>query len=361
MHAMFKGQQEIWHYLIAAELSASKLSKIIQDISAGEQNPVQALLLHPALTASEKRRIQGLDMKKVYASMEKGVELCPLEDLPVGLSQIDFPPAFLYKWGNKCWESKYIKILAIVGTRKLSSAGARVAKWFSSKIAEEEVIIVSGGAYGVDTIAHQSALEKHTPTIVMMATGMDTFQPSSNQELFVNVKDNGGCLLSPFSIGAKWHNSRPLIRNYLIAAIADAVLVIEAPAKSGALVTANAAAAMGKDVYVVPGGIDTDQYAGSNQLIRDGATLVSHPSHVLEDLCVQYGKNNKLSRVQIAPVFENKDHKNIYDLLKKGPKRMDEILENLSHLSAPQIMCMLTEMELEGFIIKEYNSYSLSI
>ncbi len=362
MDTLIAKNPDIWHYLLAAELPYAKLKKIVQDLSSeGSLASLTNLISHDALTDAERRRIQSVDIHYVHKIMRQGAELTPPVDFPEGLSQMESPPPYLYLWGSKCWKNR--KNLAIVGTRKVSSYGAKCTKWFASYLAERDFNIISGGAYGVDTVAHESSLE-HGATTVIFATGIDASHPVSNANLYSKIKDSGGCLISSFGIGTKWHQSRPLIRNYLIAAMADAVLLIEAPSKSGALVTANAALQMGKDVYVVPGNIDSSNYGGSNAFIRDGATLVYHPEQVYEDMSgVLSGVKKRgnegisVSTLEIA----NESHREVYNVLLNGGMRMDELSSRFSRYSVPQLMCLLTEMELEGYIHREGDKYLVTL
>ncbi len=174
--------------------------------------------------------------------------------------------------------------VAIVGTRAPSDAGRRRARQVAEDLARAGVCVVSGLALGVDGAAHEGALAAGAPTIGVLGGGHAQFFPPRNRELAVRIAVGGGAVVSPFAPDVAPQPWQFLARNGVIAALADAVLVVEAAARSGALNTAGHAADRGIPVLAIPGDVDRPKAAGCNALIRDGATLARDADDVLAAL-----------------------------------------------------------------------------
>src|SRR3989344_4285733 len=173
--------------------------------------------------------------------------------------------------------------IAIVGTRKATSEGRALAKKIGKLCAENGIVVVSGLAMGVDTAAHEGALEGNGETIAVLGCGIDKIYPAHNENLGRKIETHGA-LISEYPIGASTFRYKFLERNRIVAGLSIASIVIEAPAKSGALVTARLSAESGREVFVFPGTALHPQYRGSHALIRDGARLVNSFEDILEDL-----------------------------------------------------------------------------
>lgn len=192
---------------------------------------------------------------------------------PTRLKHIPDPPLVLYYKGTLP-DFDGCPVVGAVGTRKASIYGLGIAKRMGYQIAKCGGIVVSGMAYGIDGVAMRGALTAGKPVVGVLGCGVDVVYPLSNRSLFADV-ERYGCLLSEFPPGTppyKWNFPK---RNRIISGMADGVLVVEAPAKSGALITARQASDQGRDIFVVPGNIDVASCAGSNALLRDGAIAVS--------------------------------------------------------------------------------------
>lgn len=200
---------------------------------------------------------------------------------PVRLRNIADPPVVLYYKG-RLPELDALPVIGIVGTRKASAYGLTTAKRMGYQIGKCGGIVVSGMAYGIDGMAMAGALTAGQKTVGVLGCGADIVYPLSNKALFKDVEEYG-CILSEFPPGyppGKWTFPR---RNRIISGLSNGVLVIEAPEKSGALITARMAAEQGRDVFVVPGNIDQPGFVGSNRLLRDGAIMVSSGWEVLSE------------------------------------------------------------------------------
>lgn len=192
---------------------------------------------------------------------------------PVRLKNIDDPPLVLYYKGQLP-EFDALPVIGVVGTRKASSYGLQTAKRMGYQIGKCGGIVVSGMAYGIDGMAMAGALSAGQMAVGVLGCGADIVYPLSNRTLFRDV-ESYGCILSEFPPGTppvKWNFPK---RNRIISGLSCGVLVVEAPEKSGALITARLAADQGRDVFAVPGNIDIPTFEGSNRLLRDGAIMVS--------------------------------------------------------------------------------------
>ena len=200
---------------------------------------------------------------------------------PSKLKNISDPPVLLYYKGQLP-DLDAQPVIGVVGTRKASAYGLQTAKRMGYQISKCGGIVVSGMAYGIDAMAMSGALTAGQPTVGVLGCGADIVYPPSNRGLFEDVAMYG-CIFSEFAPGtqpAKWTFPR---RNRIISGLSNGILVVEAPEKSGALITAGHALEQGRDVFVVPGNIDQPGFTGSNRLLRDGGILVSSGWDVLSE------------------------------------------------------------------------------
>lgn len=171
--------------------------------------------------------------------------------------------------------------VAMVGSRAASSRGIRIALDMAYELAREYVV-ASGGAFGVDAAAHKGALASGGKTVIFSAAGVDRVYPASHADLYKQIWNGGGVVISEYTFGAAPHAHRFLQRNRLIAAFSRATIVVEAPIRSGALSTARSAMEIGRPVGAVPGMIDSPYSLGCHELIRHGGTLVASVGHIRE-------------------------------------------------------------------------------
>lgn len=200
---------------------------------------------------------------------------------PGRLRNIPDPPMVLYYKGHLP-EFDANPVIALVGTRKASAYGLTTAKRLGYQIGKCGGILVSGMANGIDGLAMSGALSAGAVTVGVLGCGADIIYPASNRSLFRDVEETG-CILSEFPPGyppGKWTFPK---RNRIISGLSNGVLVVEAPEKSGALITARLAAEQGRDVFAVPGNIDLPTFTGSNRLLRDGAIMVSSGWDILSE------------------------------------------------------------------------------
>ena len=230
-------------------------------------------LTEDAAAALEDKNLKEAE-RILKECMRKGIHICTMHDAsyPARLKNIADPPVVLYYKG--CLpDFDGSPVIAVVGTRKASGYGMTVAKRMGYQIARCGGIVVSGVASGVDGMAMRGALTAGTPVVGVLGCGADVVYPLSNRSLYADT-ERCGCLISEFPPGTepfKWNFPK---RNRIISGLSSGVLVVEAPERSGALITAKQAADQGRDVFVVPGNIDVPTCAGSNALLREGAISV---------------------------------------------------------------------------------------
>ena len=200
------------------------------------------------------------------------------EDYPVGLRDLEDPPD-LFVIG----ETTAAPAVAVVGTRRSTRYGMNLAMAFGNALSDAGWTTVSGLARGIDAAAHRGALRGDGEAVAVLGSGVDVIYPAENAGLYRSILDGRGAVMSEYPPGTRPDRWRFPARNRIIAAIASAVVVVEAGEKGGALITARLAAELGRPVLVVPGDVDRPASIGCNRLIRDGA----HPVLGVEDLIVE--------------------------------------------------------------------------
>ena len=205
---------------------------------------------------------------------------------PPLLAEIAAPPEGLFYKGSFPPEGRCATI-AIVGTRRATPEGRRIARDFARDLARSGCAIVSGLAFGIDRAAHEGCLAANAPTIAVLAGGLHAVYPREHDRLAEEILASGGALVSEYPPGELPYPARFLERNRLIAGLAHATVIIEAPLGSGSLRTAREALDANREVFVVPGAIRDQNYAGSHELIKKGAALVTSAEDILEALGVE--------------------------------------------------------------------------
>lgn len=203
-------------------------------------------------------------------------------EYPKILKETNNPPEKLYCLGKM--PKNEDMTVSIVGTRKATIEGLKTAKEIAKGLAEKGIVIVSGLALGIDSAAHEGALEANGKTLAVLGSGLNFIYPKQNKGLAKKIIDSGGGLLSEYKPDSPPEPQQFLERNRIIAGISIATVVVEAPIRSGALVTAKFATYAGREVFVIPGPIQNQNYQGSHMFIREGARLVTSAKEILEDL-----------------------------------------------------------------------------
>lgn len=223
-------------------------------------------------------------LAEIREATERGISIVTQEDTdyPAPLRDAYDPPLLLYVWGKL--EARDRHAISVVGSRRATLYGKQATKKLSYQLAQSGFTIISGLARGIDTAAHEAAVAANGRTIAVLGSGLGKLFPPENLALAERIANGHGAVVSEFSIHTSPDKQTFPMRNRIVAAWARAVLVVECPAWSGSLITANLASEYGKPIFAVPGPIDKPTSDGCNQLIRDGATLVADASHILDDL-----------------------------------------------------------------------------
>ncbi len=335
--------------MLAAEMPLEKSREVVAALGTSYSDPVSFLMGYRHLSESEKRKIERVDTKRLESALKNGAR--PVEPGEFGddLLASGAPPVVLFGWGDVSLLKQ--PMIAIVGTRSATPYGRACAQKFAEAFARAGLVVASGGAMGIDEAAHTGAMEAGGKTVAVFASGIDVVQPPRNGPLFERIRAQG-CLVSPFAVGTPALEHHFHARNRLVAAMSRAVLVVEAPAVSGSLVTCTAAADLGREVFVVPGTIDRPTFRGSHNLIRDGATLVDDPAQVLESLGFE------ALAPSMRPEGSNEVQKSILAALTVDPQAPEKIVGALG-LSSSQVMSELTLMEIDGLVVKTGTGYAI--
>ena len=264
------------------------------------------------------------------------------KNYPELLKKIPNPPKELYFNGILKKSEKYP--FAVVGTRKPSAYGQEVTEYFVKNLSEAGLTIVSGLALGIDSLAHKIALENKGKTIAVLGSGLNHIYPQTHQKLAKEIVISGGALISEYPPETLVYKGNFPARNRIISGLSLGVLIIEAPEKSGALITAHYATLQKRRVFVVPGRFYDKNSVGANELIKQGAQLVSKPEEILKTLKI---KPVSFKKQKID--FLSEEEKLLLKFLDEEPVSIDEIIKQ-NKKPASKIISCLTSMEMKGVI-----------
>ncbi len=302
---------------------------------------------------------QGLknrnDFENEYKLMqkEKAFILTPFDSkYPALLRTIPNVWPILYFKGNPkvfCEEKKF---LTCVGSRKSNLIGERAINRFICEISEFDPCIVSGGAIGGDTMAHQVALKNGLKTIVVFGSGLSCPHPSSNLRLFDKVLENGGVILSQFKMDMSPDRGTFPERNMILAGISDATFVIQAGLKSGTIITAQAAIDFGRSVGVLPGNFDDELFAGCHDLLKQGAALITKKEDLLDLLNIKYdSKERNYFDSKKENVLENNENSIL--LFCRESRTFEEII-NFTNKNKIELQSELFSYEINGNLEQDH-------
>ena len=270
-------------------------------------------------------------------------------EYPRLLLEIPSPPPILHHRGQVNLEENLgiKKSIAIVGTRYPTEYGKRWTRKISHTLAQHGFTIVSGMAAGIDTEAHRGCLAAGGRTIAVLGTGVDLVYPASNRQLYQQIQQQG-LILSEYPAGTQPNRVNFPARNRIIAGLCRAVLIMEAPIKSGALITSRFANEFGRDVYVLPGVLDNKQCLGSLELLNRGAHLILSEAHLLEMLGtipqLDVPESRQLSVPELEPQLAQ-----VYKYITAEPTSLDLIVQQTG-LETGSILASLSQLELMGLI-----------
>jgi len=292
--------------------------------------------------------------REIDEARRRGVRIVCLDDdsYPAGLKKIYDPPPVLYVWGELTRAD--VIALGVVGARRCTHYGLEQADRFGRMLGRAGFTVVSGGARGIDTACHRGSLSAGGRTVAVMGCGLGQFYPPENAELFERIVADGvGALVSeiPMLRGVESRNFPK--RNRIISGLSLGVLIVEAARKSGSLITARQAAEQGREVFALPGRVDSPMSHGTNALIRDGAILVQG----LDDMLEHLGHVGGPMSVEEEPAPVNygnlePNEKLIVEALSQGSMSLDEITQR-TNLNAGVAAGAMTMLVLKGLVAQK--------
>ena len=268
------------------------------------------------------------------------------DDYPRKLLEINGAPCILYVMGSL--ENINNLSIAVVGSRKATAYGKWAAEKLTKELSELGVNIISGLAVGIDSVAHKTALKCGAKTTGVIACGIDIVYPKINEHLYNEIADKGGAVLTEYTFGMQPMPNNFHDRNRIISGLSDGVLVIEAQERSGTLITAGHAANQGREIFAVPGNIDSIYSKGTNLLIRDGAKITTCINDIIEEireLKEKAGLNNNTKDLSTLSDEEMK----IINCLMAGEKTVYDIKSETGFETA-MLLSLLTFLEMKGFL-----------
>ena len=319
-------------------------------------------------SASELRRVPGIGAETAgtIAGWEKSIDLkgeleriekfgCHIviqsdEVYPEMLKQIYDPPIVLYVKGELSVKDR--NAVAVVGSRMTTHYGMETARKLAYQLAYIGVTVVSGGARGIDSAAHQGALHAKGRTIAILGTGINIVFPAENGELFERIAAQGA-VMTQFPFNRKADKQSFPIRNRLVAGMTLGTVVVEANLTSGALITARMAADQGRQVFAVPGRIDSPRSKGCHDLIKNGAKLCEGAEDILSEFEYLFPSSNRPSMLKDSPNLPalslSENETAVYDLIDNGEIAIDDIIRR-SGLPASAVSVALLGLEMKRLL-----------
>ncbi len=268
------------------------------------------------------------------------------DNYPKLLSEINEPPLVLYYFGN--FNKITEKAAAVVGTRHNTLYGKLTTENLVQFLSNNQISVISGLAYGIDTIAHLNTIRNNGHTVAVIASGLDKLSPSTSVKNAESIVENGGAIITSFEFGRLAKPQYFLLRNRIICGMSKTTIVVESAKKGGSLWTARFANDYNREVFAIPGNINSEKSIGTNRLIKDNlANMLIDFDDLLEHYNIQ--KQNSINLIENVMEFENPNWKLIYDKLSYEPIQIDTLSNDLE-MTMSMLLVNLLEMEFEGVI-----------
>ena len=236
--------------------------------------------------------------------------------------------------------------IAVIGSRDCSNYGEKWCEKFVKELLEYNLVIVSGMAKGIDTIAHKTALKYGGKTIAVLPSGFNNIYPKENLDLYEKIISSGGAVISEYETNVKADSKKFLERNRIVSGLSIGTLVVEAEYRSGTSVTARLTKEQGKQVFCLPGSLDNSKSIGTNKMIQEGAKLVKS----VEDIVEEFDFLEKVcSLCEVKGSDVNEQYKDVFELLSDVPIEFEKLVKK-SNLKVNELMTKLTMLELDGKI-----------
>ena len=283
---------------------------------------------------------------------QKGYEIITLTDssYPPLLKEIPDPPPFLYVSG--CLDGSP-KNIAVVGSRNPTAYGISTTHKLCADLSANDITIISGMALGIDTAAHQGALAGKGKTVAVLGSGFNNIYPSQNQRLFERISEEGA-VITEFALSAEPEAHHFPIRNRIISGMSMGTIVVEATRRSGSLITARLSAEQNREVFAVPGSIQSFKSTGTHALIKQGAKLVENAQDVIEELAA-YMDTPGLPEDRVQNHSARKQsslspqERAVCDILSPYPEHIDKIVRK-THIESGKMLSLLLQLELKGIV-----------
>lgn len=346
--------REILSFLTLKEISGlgdRGIWKLVQRFGSGEA-ALRAARGQGDLWGADETRIRQdvTTLEDVRGWMEEGMGIRPVTSpsFPPALLELTDPPPLVFFRGSESLLSR--PGVAVVGARKATETGRRLARALGRILARAGIPVVSGMARGIDGAAHRGALEGGGDTVAVLGSGLQVVYPPAHRSLFHEIAGKG-LLVSEFLPGEPSLPHHFPRRNRIIAALARAVVVVEAGDRSGALITVDHALDLGRDVLAFPGSVESPQARGTNRILRDGARLLTHPEAILDELpglVVEGSARNDEGTVKANPGLDlPSELLPLWTVLENEPRDL-ETLAREARLSTREAVAGLTILELMG-------------
>ena len=288
-------------------------------------------------------------INRLFTSIEKHkIDITTIfdDDYPKKLHYIYDSPKVLYRKGK--FDEKDELSIAVVGSRKATSYGKWATEKFVKELVKLDVTIISGLALGIDSVAHKTALEENGRTIGVLGNGLDTIYPKKNKDSYEQIPKNGA-IVTEYFLGIPPLAYNFPQRNRIISGLSLGVIVIEAKERSGSLITAHHALEQGKEVFALPGNINSIFSKGTNKLIKDGAKLIMDLDDILEEIYELQSKmiEKKAEDIDVSGLSQLEI--TVFELIKEGPIHCDSIAFNTG-LDISTVYSILTILELKGMV-----------
>lgn len=348
-------QSQVIEYYSArhAELEASLEVLVNADASFFASHGICSLAVAEKVTAA----LKVVDIASELALIQREdveIDTCFDDTYPALLKNIYAPPILLYRKGAPLTDCS--NSLAVVGSRAATPYGIECAEMLLPAVVRAGWNIVSGGALGIDTAAHKVALEGNGPTTVVLGSGLLHPYPYGNKALFELIVGRGGTVISPFHMEQRPERGTFPARNRVIAGVARACLVIEAATQSGALITAAYALESGRIVCAVPGNITSNTSAGCNELLRQGAALITSEVDLLQELGCEAESQLAALGENSAALSQRSDlvqDREFFRFIGQHPRSEEEIAVFLGK-TVQEIQVFLFDLQLEGKIQQQF-------
>ncbi len=290
--------------------------------------------------------------EKLY---QKSIKYICIEDndYPKNLKNIYSPPLLLFYKGDLSIINSNLNI-AMVGSRKFTSYGERTAKDISYELSQRGINIISGLAFGIDACAHIGCIKGNAKTIGVLASSVDKITPSTNEYLADEILEDGGLILSEYNVGHITTRGNFVCRNRIISGISDGVIVVEAGEKSGALITAEFGLDQGKNIFAVPGNIDSMFSKGCHKIIKEGAKLTENIDDILEEY-----DNNSFNTAKSSIKYDiedlNVESREILESIQmNGRLQINEICDNTG-IDIKKVNTIINELLLKDIVVEMNN------